>query len=221
MFGLWAASASFVLFFAVAGYLAVRMSQQGEVANRQLAARDARIRQLENQLERIREQPSPPRPQPDLSRQLAEREARIRELENQLVRIRKQPSPPRPQPDLSRQLATRELRIELENPLGVGSGKGGGVYRVGGGVTAPALLFKVDPEYSEEARKAKYQGAVLLNIEVDPSGKVTNIKVQRSLGLGLDEKAIEAVRKWQFKPGYKDGKPVTVAVTIEVDFRLQ
>src|ERR1041384_1604495 len=103
---------------------------------------------------------------------------------------------------------------------GEGGGVGGGVFRVGGGVTAPTLLSKVEPEYSEEARKAKYQGTVLLYIEVDPSGKATNIKVQRSLGLGLDEKAIEAVKQWKFKPGYKDGRPVTVAATIEVNFRL-
>ncbi len=103
---------------------------------------------------------------------------------------------------------------------GEGGGVGGGVYRVGGGVTAPALLYKVEPEYSEEARKAKYQGVVVLYVEVDPSGKAVNPRVIRSLGLGLDEKAIEAVRKWKFKPGYKDGKPVTVAATIEVNFRL-
>jgi len=103
---------------------------------------------------------------------------------------------------------------------GEGGGVGGGVYRVGGGVTAPSLLYKKEPEYSEEARKAKYQGTVLLYVEVDASGKATNIKVQRSLGLGLDEKAIEAVKQWKFKPGYKDGKPVTVAATIEVNFRL-
>jgi TonB family protein len=103
---------------------------------------------------------------------------------------------------------------------GSGGGVGGGVFRVGGGVTAPSLLYKVEPEYSEEARKAKYQGTVLLYIEVDPSGHATNIRVQRSLGLGLDEKAIEAVKKWKFAPGKKDGKPVTVAATIEVNFRL-
>jgi protein TonB len=103
---------------------------------------------------------------------------------------------------------------------GEGGGVGGGVYRVGGGVTAPALLYKVEPEYSEEARKAKYQGVVVLYVEVDPSGKAVNPRVIRSLGLGLDEKAIEAVRKWKFRPGYKDGKPVTVAATIEVNFRL-
>jgi TonB family protein len=103
---------------------------------------------------------------------------------------------------------------------GEGGGVGGGVFRVGGGVTAPSLLHKIEPEYSEEARKAKYQGTVLLYIEVDGNGKATNIKVARSLGLGLDEKAIEAVKQWKFKPGYKDGKPVTVAATIEVNFRL-
>ena len=104
--------------------------------------------------------------------------------------------------------------------LGEGGGVGGGVYKVGGGVTAPSLLYKVEPEYSEEARKAKYQGVVVLYVEVDPSGKAVNPRVVRSLGLGLDEKAIEAVRKWKFRPGYKDGKPVTVAATIEVNFRL-
>lgn len=103
---------------------------------------------------------------------------------------------------------------------GEGGGVGGGVYRVGGGVTAPIVLSKKDPEYSEEARKAKYQGVVLLSIEVTASGTASNIKVVRSLGLGLDEKAIDAVKQWKFKPGYKDGKPVTVAATIEVNFRL-
>jgi len=103
---------------------------------------------------------------------------------------------------------------------GEGGGVGGGVYRVGGGVTAPIVLTKKDPEYSEEARKAKYQGMVLLSIVVSTSGTAGDIKVVRSLGLGLDEKAIEAVKQWKFKPGYKDGKPVAVQATIEVNFRL-
>ena len=103
---------------------------------------------------------------------------------------------------------------------GEGGGVGGGVFRVGGGVSSPSLVTKVEPEYSEEARKAKYQGTVLLYIEVDLSGRATNIRVARSLGLGLDEKAIEAVKQWKFKPGYKNGKPVVVAATIEVNFRL-
>src|SRR5215831_1455991 len=103
---------------------------------------------------------------------------------------------------------------------GEGGGFGGGVFKVGGGVTAPTLLYKVEPEYSEEARKAKYQGTVVLYVEVDPTGKDRNLRVVKSLGLGLDEKAMEAVNKWKFRPGYKDGKPVTVAATIEVNFRL-
>ncbi len=106
--------------------------------------------------------------------------------------------------------------------LGPGSdgGFGGGVYKVGNGTTAPIVLYKKEPEYSEEARKAKYQGTVVLYIEVDPSGRAINPRVVRSLGLGLDEKALEAVRQWKFKPGYRNGKPVTVAAQIEVNFRL-
>lgn len=103
---------------------------------------------------------------------------------------------------------------------GSGGGIGGGVYRIGGGVSAPALLAKVEPEYSEEARKAKFQGTVVLYVEVDEQGRPRNLRVVRPLGLGLDEKAIEAVSKWKFRPGYKDGKAVTVAATVEVNFRL-
>jgi TonB family protein len=103
---------------------------------------------------------------------------------------------------------------------GSGGGIGGGAYRIGGGVSAPAVLAKVEPEYSEEARKAKFQGTVMLYIEVDENGKPKNLRVVRPLGLGLDEKAIEAVSRWKFRPGFKDGKPVTVAATVEVNFRL-
>jgi protein TonB len=103
---------------------------------------------------------------------------------------------------------------------GEGGGFGGGVFRVGGGVTAPVVLYKTDPEYSEEARKAKYMGTVVLELIVDATGKPRDLKVTRSLGLGLDEKAIEAVEKWKFRPGQKDGKPVATHATIEVNFRL-
>jgi periplasmic protein TonB len=103
---------------------------------------------------------------------------------------------------------------------GRGGGTGGGVFHVGGGVSAPRELFAPEPEYSEEARKAKYQGVCVLYVEVGPDGHTRNIHVARSLGLGLDEKAIEAVRNWRFEPALKDGKPVTVAVNIEVTFHL-
>ena len=103
---------------------------------------------------------------------------------------------------------------------GEGGGFGGGVFRVGNGVTPPRPLYKPEPEYSEEARKAKYQGTVVLFVEIWPDGQAHNIRVVRSLGLGLDDKAIEAVEKWKFEPGKKDAVPVKVGATIEVNFRL-
>ncbi len=103
---------------------------------------------------------------------------------------------------------------------GFGGGFGGGAYRIGGGVSAPSVLSKVEPEYSEEARKAKWQGTVVLQLVVDDQGRPQNLKILRSLGLGLDQKAVEAVSHWRFKPGLKDGKPVPVFATIEVNFRL-
>jgi TonB family protein len=103
---------------------------------------------------------------------------------------------------------------------GSGGGFGGGAYRIGGGVSAPVPIYQPEPEYSEEARKAKWQGSVLLSLVVDESGKAVGIKVTKSLGLGLDQKAIEAVEKWRFKPGMKDGKAVPVMASVEVNFRL-
>jgi periplasmic protein TonB len=103
---------------------------------------------------------------------------------------------------------------------GSGGNMGGGAYRIGGGVSPPSILFKVEPEYSEEARKAKFQGTVLLFVVVDEKGNPRDIKILRPLGLGLDQKAVEAVEKWKFSPGKKDGKPVPVQAQIEVNFRL-
>lgn len=103
---------------------------------------------------------------------------------------------------------------------GRGGGFGGGVFRVGGGVSAPKVLESPDPEYSEEARKAKYQGTVILWLVVDQSGRPRDIRVSRALGMGLDQKAIEAVRRWRFEPALKDGNPVAVQINVEVNFRL-
>lgn len=103
---------------------------------------------------------------------------------------------------------------------GSGGNMGGGAYRIGGGVSPPSVIQKVEPEYSEEARKAKFQGTVILFVVVDEKGNPRDLKVIRPLGLGLDQKAIEAVEKWKFRPGMKDGKPVAVQATIEVNFRL-
>ncbi len=103
---------------------------------------------------------------------------------------------------------------------GEGMGTGGGTFRPGRGVTPPRPIYSPDPEFSEEARKAKYQGTCTLMIVVSADGKPTNIRVVNSLGMGLDEKAIETVRTWRFEPGQKDGHPVNVEIAVEVDFHL-
>ncbi|HEY4676251.1 MAG TPA: TonB family protein [Candidatus Angelobacter sp.] len=108
---------------------------------------------------------------------------------------------------------------------GVGSGHGGpgvgpGIFHVGDGVSAPRPIFTPEPEFSEEARKAKYQGVVVLNIVVGTDGRVHSPRVVRSLGMGLDEKAIEGVKTWKFDPSKKDGRAVAVEMNIEVAFNL-
>ncbi len=95
------------------------------------------------------------------------------------------------------------------------------VYGVRNCATPPEATYSPDPEYSKEARKAKYQGTNLLWLIVGPDGRPRNIKVIRSLAMGLDEQAIKAVSKWRFKPATKDGKPVPVFIEVEFKFRLQ
>jgi len=108
------------------------------------------------------------------------------------------------------------------NGIGPGSGgnTGGGVYHVGGGVAAPKLIYQVDPEFSEEARKAKFSGNVEVHLIVDESGLPTHVTVARPIGMGLDEKAVEAVRQYKFKPAMKDGKPVKVDIYVDVNFQI-
>lgn len=123
-------------------------------------------------------------------------------------------------------LATRGTGIGNREGPGIGDGPrgpggpGNAGLKPGNGVSAPMLLFSPEPEYSEEARKAKFQGTVRLALVVDERGNPAQIRILTPLGLGLDEKAIEAVRKWKFKPGMKDGKPVAVQASVEVNFRL-
>jgi protein TonB len=106
--------------------------------------------------------------------------------------------------------------------LGPGSGGnyGGGLRRIGGGVSEPQLIFKVDPEFSEEARKAKFMGIVLVNLVVDQNGLPQNVHLVRGVGMGLDEKAIEAVKQYRFKPARENGKPVAVQLNVEVNFQI-
>lgn len=111
------------------------------------------------------------------------------------------------------------------NGIGYGPGSGwntgGGLAQVGGRVSAPIPLFQPEAEFSDEARRAKYQGVCLVGLIVDAQGNPQNVHIVRALGMGLDEKAMEAVRKYKFKPAMRDGKtPVPVYVNVEVNFRL-
>ena len=106
--------------------------------------------------------------------------------------------------------------------IGVGSGgnMGGGVRRIGGGVSAPVVLFAPEPEFSEEARKAKVAGNVLVYLQVDAQGRPTHVRVLRGIGLGLDEKAVAAVKAYKFKPAMENGQPVAVEMNVEVNFQI-
>ena len=96
-----------------------------------------------------------------------------------------------------------------------------GIYPAGkDGVTVPQVIYSPEPNFSEEARKSKTQGIVLLLIVVGPDGKPYNMRVQQSLGMGLDEKAIEAVSRWKFRPATFNGQPVATQIAVEVNFRL-
>jgi TonB family protein len=104
---------------------------------------------------------------------------------------------------------------------GYGGNTGGGLYHVGGGVSAPVAIYAPLPEFSDEARRAKYEGIVLVGLIVDAQGNPQNVHILRALGMGLDEKALEAVRTYKFKPAMKDGKtPVPVMISYEINFRL-
>jgi protein TonB len=103
---------------------------------------------------------------------------------------------------------------------GAGGNYGGGLRHVGGGVSAPEVIFKVDPEFSEEARRAKFMGVVTVNLIVDAAGRPQNVHIVRGVGMGLDQKALEAVRQYRFKPAIENGKPVLVQVNIEVQFQI-
>jgi periplasmic protein TonB len=103
---------------------------------------------------------------------------------------------------------------------GEGGGYGGGIYHVGGGVAAPQLIFAPDPEFSDEARRAKFQGICVVSLVVDSQGNPQRVQVVRHLGMGLDQKAVDAVKQYRFKPATFQGKSVPVEVNIEVTFRI-
>jgi TonB family protein len=97
----------------------------------------------------------------------------------------------------------------------------GQVYQIGNGILAPVLITKIEPTYTEEARRAKREGTIVLLAVVDTTGRTCSMRVDKSLGLGLDQAALHAVSHWRFKPGLKDGKQVSVVTHLEVVFKLQ
>jgi periplasmic protein TonB len=105
---------------------------------------------------------------------------------------------------------------------GPGSGGGccGGTYTWGNGVSMPRAIYSPEPEFSDEARKSKYQGEVILTAVIGADGRPRNLAVVRSLGMGLDEKALETVHTWRFEPGKMDGRPVAVRMNIIINFHL-
>ena len=103
---------------------------------------------------------------------------------------------------------------------GVGPGPPGILSPGRGGVTVPQVIFNPEPSFSDEARKSKAQGIVLLLLVVGKDGHPYDIRVGQSLGMGLDEKAIEAVNRWRFRPATLNGQPVATQIAVEVDFHL-
>jgi TonB family protein len=88
------------------------------------------------------------------------------------------------------------------------------------GFVYPVPVHRVEPEYSDEARKARFQGIVVLRVEIDASGRTRRAEVVRPLGLGLDEQALAAAARWRFRPALSGGRPVACTITIEFNFRL-
>jgi periplasmic protein TonB len=103
---------------------------------------------------------------------------------------------------------------------GSGGNVGGGVHHPGGGISAPKVLFQPEPEFSEEARRAKVSGNVEVYLWVDEHGNPSHVRVVRGIGMGLDEKAVEAVRQYRFKPAMENGRPVTVEMYVDVVFQI-
>jgi TonB family protein len=114
----------------------------------------------------------------------------------------------------------KEIRKALVAKLMPQAKAGDTVYKGGGGVAPPQLISKIEPSYTEEARALKVQGTEVLYVEIGTDGVASNFKVLNGVGFGLDEEGIEAVSQWRFKPGAKDGQPVRVAATIEINWRL-
>ncbi len=140
------------------------------------------------------------------------------------------PTPDDPEPIEVAEIEVPELELPSlddvvfgipDAPPGSASGSLGAAFQIGGDVRAPERLFAPKPKYSEEARKARLQGAVILQAVVDALGQVSEVKVLKGLSLGLTESAIATVREWQYKPATRHGEPVPVYMNLVVTFSVQ
>jgi protein TonB len=122
-------------------------------------------------------------------------------------------------------LVGSSLGSKGKSGIGIGDGPGigpnDGLHTIGiGGVSAPVVLFAPEPQFSDEARQKKVSGNVLVYLQVDANGRPTHIRILRGIGMGLDEKAIEAVSQYKFKPAIQNGHPVAVEMNVNVDFNI-
>src|ERR1700722_2981748 len=124
--------------------------------------------------------------------------------------------PPTPQPQ-----TPAHIPLQWDEPSDKApSAISGRIAHAGGAVKAPVLIYSVDPEFTEDARKKHFRGNVLVYLWVDENGNPTHVMVTKGVGMGLDEKAVKAVRQYKFKPATQDGKPVTVDLYIDVNFQI-
>lgn len=123
---------------------------------------------------------------------------------------------PKPWPDV----ISGTLTVDKKAGIAGFTPNGEMIYRIKPGMTPPKPLHTPDPEYSEEARKSKYQGTVVLVAVINQKGEVMYLRVSRAIGKGLDENAMQAVRQWTFRPAELNGRPVAVLINIEVSFNL-
>ncbi len=114
----------------------------------------------------------------------------------------------------------KRFGLEADAAQAIAQAQTGGLYHIGGRVSAPVVIHSVEAQFSDEARKAKYQGVCVVSLIVDAQGNPQNPRIAKSLGMGLDEKAIEAVRQYRFRPAMLDGEtPVPVTINMEINFR--
>jgi len=137
------------------------------------------------------------------------------------------PTPEEPEPirlpdEIEPQVDLPDTDVVFEIPEGPPpSPEPEGPIQVGGDVLPPEKTFAPQPQYTEIARKARLQGVVIVQAIIDKGGNVTNVKVLKGLGMGLDQAAVDAIKKWKFEPATLNGKPVAVYYNLTVNFRLQ